>query len=134
MTLPKWLLKQLEDQGHINAGITRAARIRTCPTCRATTVAGLDADVASLPAICDPRPLTRQGEAIALITGRATYALGNWRNRLELNHRTSFHIRGARQTDVDILATHVCGAPPLPSQPSALKRPTPIAPGSEIPF
>lgn len=133
MSLPKWLLERLEAQGHINNGITRAARPRRCPTCRATTITGLDADLASLPAIVDPTPLSPLGEALALIAGRITYALDTRGQRFELDHRTSFHIKGGRR-DVDVLATHICGAPPLPSQPTVHQRTVRLPVGSEPPF
>lgn len=131
--MPAWLLKQLEDQGRIVNGITRAARIRTCPTCRHTTITGLDADLAALPAIVDPSPLTSLSEAFAIMAGRITYALVVGRGgRLELDHRTSFHIAGKRQ--VDVLATHVCNTSPLPSQPSVYQRTVAAPAGSEPPF
>lgn len=137
MTLPAWLLKQLEDQGYIVGGATRAARLRRCPTCTTTVLAALDADTCARRVTADPLPLSPLGEALALIGGRATYALWYWGGRLELNHRTSFHIKGtpAGTTDrFDVVAEHRCGYPRLDSLPSVHRR-TPTPPtGSEAPF
>jgi hypothetical protein len=98
-------------------GISRRAKDRTC-VCGAAILVGLDADRCAGEAHADVTPLTALGEALALIAGRATY-LRRGVFRVELDHRSSWHIAGASADQVDVLAEHRCGAPPLPTKPVA---------------
>lgn len=83
----------------------RKALPGTCGQCRADILAGIDADTCGLSARCDPRPLTRSGELLAVVDGRRTYALDIagrlwWRGR--------YGIRSASREPV--LAEHRCHA------------------------
>lgn len=139
--LAPWLKQHLIAQGILDEnGIGRRAVVRTCPTCKATTITGLDDDTAALTARVDPHPLTPLGEALALIDGRPTYRLHRDGGRLVLDTRTHLDIQahpaGTRLGE-DILRTHHCGSPPIvgpleaPTQhPSA--RPQPAT--QECPF
>jgi hypothetical protein len=98
-------------------GISRRAKHRAC-VCGAVILVGLDADRAAGEARVDVTPLTAVGEALAILTGRATY-LRRGAFRLELDHRSSWHIAGASADDVTVLAEHRCGAPALPTKPVA---------------
>lgn len=137
MTMPTWLINRLKDQGLIGpGGTTRAARYRT-HDCGAPILIALDADRCSRPVTADPTPLSATGELTALLTGRTTYALWYWGGRLEIDHRTSFHIRGtpAGTTDqFDVIADHRCGARQLDSIPTIHVRPARPPIGSEAPF
>jgi hypothetical protein len=87
----------------------RAANLKPCPACRATVLAGLDADNAACPVRCDPTPLTEMGEAVALLQGRATYDLLPTKTGRELHQRTPHFINKARRYQV--FATHKCNSP-----------------------
>lgn len=119
--IPRWLQDHLEATGRANTdGIGRAINTRTCPGCGQATVTGLDADVAALPARCDPHPVDQVGELIALATGRRTYDLTPTSGRLELYHRECWHIAARRRYPV--LAQHACGQP-LPAGDDITPRP-----------
>jgi len=118
--IPAWLQRHLEDRGLWDVdGVTRAARARRCRTCRQYVLAGLDADRCALPVAVDPDPLSRLGEAAALIGGRTTYSLRFLSGRLELDHRGQFEIRGEAGSEIrhDVLAGHVCGQPSIGQAP-----------------
>ncbi len=100
--IPTWLAATHGD-------IWRSARLRTCPRCGAPILAGLDASPAGLPVRADLTPLTTAGEAVALLSGRATFDLSDAAGRKELNHRQCEHIKGPRKYPV--LAEHACGSP-----------------------
>lgn len=107
---------------HNNIG--RRAKVRTCKTCGAVTLVGLDADRCAGEAHVDLRPLTALGEALALLAGRSTYRL-RVIGRLSLDHRTRWHITStpAGRGDFDVLADHVCHSEPLPTITSANRPP-----------
>lgn len=84
----------------------RAANLKPCPLCRATVLAGLDADHAAMPVRCDPTPLTEMGEAVALLQGRVTYDLLPTKTGRELHERTPHFISKPRRYPV--FATHKC--------------------------
>lgn len=73
------------------------------------TIAGLDADL-GLDVVCDPRPLSKMGEALALMSGRGTFTLRLFGDAFELSRRDHFRIRGtpAGTDGVDILVRHIC--------------------------
>lgn len=96
--------------GH-TPGVRRAAQLRTCPTCHAHILRGLDHDICALDISCDTAPLTTQSEAIALLTGRATYDAETTGLTIHLEHRHQFRIRAPRQWT--ILAQHACPGTPL---------------------
>jgi hypothetical protein len=69
----------------------------------------------------DPDPLSRLGEAAALIAERTTYSLRFLSGRLELDVRGHFEIRGEAARDglrLDVLARHVCGEPSIGMTPA----------------
>jgi hypothetical protein len=96
--------------------IGRRAKHRLCGQCQAVVLVGLDADRCAGEAHTDPDPITGIGEVLALLAGRATYRLRR-AGRLQLDHRTRWHIAGEPADHVDVVAEHRCGAPPLPTKP-----------------
>lgn len=116
MTTPDWLRAHLEMRGLWDAdGYGRAAKARRC-RCREYVLAGLDGDRCAFPVAVDPDPLSRLGEAVALVAGRSTYSLRMLSGRLELDHRNHFEIRGeVARTNLrhDVLVRHTCGLPSL---------------------
>ena len=72
MTANRFVTDLLIARGVMSkAGLTRRARLRHCPSCRALTLAGIS-DI-GLDTATDPRPLTRRGEALALLAGLRTF-------------------------------------------------------------
>lgn len=100
----------------LHNGVSRRAKLRTCQACGALILVGLDANRCAGEARCDLPILTAAGEATALLTGRSTYRLRSI-GRLELDYRSRWHIAGASAEQVDVVASHVCNAAPLPSKP-----------------
>lgn len=121
MTIPEWLAQHIATTTGAPPG-ARNAWPRRCPTCRAHTLRGLDGDWAALEATADPTPLDRQGEALARLTDRRTYALRLVGDRHRLTYRDRWQIQGPRNwpTPYDVLAEHQCGKP-LPAVPSAFQ-------------
>lgn len=80
----------------------RTARLEPCPTCRETTIRGLDGDTCALPVALDPTPLTWAGEIKAQQTGRRTYSLLNkrigWRCDLHAHHENPWGTTHANHT------------------------------------
>lgn len=122
--MPRWLTEHLAKAGALNVdGITREARVRRCQDCPSWTVVGLDADRCAGPATADAEPLSRVGEALALLAGRQTYTLRRIGTRLELDHRHRWAVGGSRPGDgpYDVVAAHRCHAPPLPTIDSLIR-------------
>jgi len=139
--LAPWLRQHLYSLGIIDErGIGRRAHPRTCRTCKATILTGLDDDRCALTVEVDPIPLTPVGEAIAQVEGRRTYWLHRDGGRLVLDLREASQIRAwpaGTRLGQDILRQHRCWTPPVaapleaPTQhPSA--RPVPTS--QECPF
>lgn len=112
-----WLLDHLIAAGHVTeTGLTRRARIRTCRhvKCRDQVLVGLDSDICALEAACDPYPLSRLGEALALVDGRRTLTLRregpgwvlDWRDAHEITSSPA-ESRPRR----DVVRQHRCGTP-----------------------
>lgn len=99
-------------------GISRRAKDRTC-VCGAAILVGLDAERCAGEAKVDVAPVTAVGEALAILSGRATYRLYT-AGRLELDHRSRWHITGDSAEAVTVLAEHVCGSSPLPTRPATI--------------
>lgn len=118
--IPQWLDQHIRTVTGAPPG-ARNAEPRRCRTCRTMVLAGLDNDWAALDATADPTPLDHQGEALAHLTGRKTYALRRRGNHLQLATRDRWQISGPRNwpTPYDVLAEHKCGAPELPGIQSA---------------
>lgn len=104
-----------------------------CPSCRAAVLSGPDGEVAALLVTVDPVPLGVYGEALAQLDGRSTYELRRHGEHHRLTRRDQWQIgervgpTAARsgRPPADVLAEHRCGAPALPSVPSAFP-PRPI--------
>lgn len=100
------------------------ARPRKCRHCKAPVLAGLDDELCGFPTTVDPTPLSPIGEALALLAGRTTYRLDKDQ---QLWRRDRWQIAGQPAGTVDrlfphdVVASHSCGAPPLPSIESQLQ-------------
>lgn len=106
-----WLRDHLVASGHMTeTGATRRARIRTC-SCKADVLIGLDSDVAALEVTCDPCPLSRLGEALALLDGRRTLTLRREGRGWVLDWRDAHEITSApaaSQQRRDVVRQHRC--------------------------
>lgn len=120
-----WLLDHLIASGHVTeTGLTRRAKIRTCGQirrdagvrrkCLDRVLVGLDSDVCAFEVACDPQPLSRLGEALALVDGRRTLTLrregGGWVLDGRDAHQISWAPAGERPRQ-DVVAIHRCGSP-----------------------
>lgn len=125
MTIPAWLNRHLEAIGQANPdGITRTARARRCPRCKAVLLTGLDAPRCAFAVRVDPHPLDAAGELASLLVGRPTYRATAVGTNYELDHRAWWNVRNSPPSDaVVVLAAHRCGKP-LSTQP--LPDPHPI--------
>jgi hypothetical protein len=76
-------------------------------------VQGLCADWGGYVVECDPEPLSRTGEALALMTDRATFQMRWCGDRYELDRRDHFRIRGnpPGTNGHDVLVRHHCDIP-----------------------
>jgi hypothetical protein len=88
------------------SGLSRKAKMLECRDCRSHVIAGLDADRCAQEAICDPLPLSKHGEALALIAGRNTWHLLSGRLEYRDHWRISGHPAGSESRPV--LANHLC--------------------------
>lgn len=123
-----WLVRRLEAAGVLDpdTGASRKAKVRRCQVCHRPVFLGYDADWAGQVAICDPDPLSRDGEALARIAGLRTWML-SFTGTYQLDYRDRWRIRGwpAATKKFDVLAQHQCtvrGAQvvALPRTPSVL--------------
>lgn len=89
---------------------TRRARAVLCRHCRRAVMLGITAIPGGLTIQADPSPLSRLGEALALMTGRRTVELRWVGDRYEIDLRDHFRIRGspAGTNGVDVLVVHDC--------------------------
>lgn len=103
---------------------TRHIQAERCRQCRADTLRGLDDMWAAGPIEVDPTPLSALGEALALLAGRRTIACEHWHG-LRFTRRSHWQItsRPAGTFRGDVYASHLCGAPALPSIPSNFAKP-----------
>jgi hypothetical protein len=134
MTLQPWLVEHIKTTTGAAPG-ARTARTRRCPDCHAHTLVGLDNDWAAMSARVDPAPLGYQGEALARLAGRATYALRRRGNTFRLARRDRWQI-GARRnwpSPYDVVAEHACHISPLPEITSAYKSNIENAEVSDVP-
>lgn len=109
-----------------DTGATRSARAVRCPKCRRAIFQGIGADWGGYVVQADPEPLSPLGEALALLSGRATVELRWLGDRYELDCRDHFRITGtpAGTNGIDILVRHDCAlanGPPLPMIESHLR-------------
>jgi hypothetical protein len=137
VTVPEWLARYLETTGKLGRDmIGRAAKVSRCDQCGALILTGLDADRCAGVARVDTTALAPIGEAVALIAGRATYALYRVTGRVELTRRDRWSIAGspAGTRPYDVVAEHTCAAVDLPSLPSAYDRPAGAPATDDPPF
>ena len=113
---------------------TRHIQAERCRQCRADVLRGLDDMWAAGPIEVDPTPLSPLGEALALLAGRRTIACEHWHG-LRFTRRSHWQItsRPAGTFRGDVYASHLCGAPALPSIPSTFTPPA-ISTDVECPF
>lgn len=124
MTLPERALAQAINQRTgldvDRAGGTNTARRQPCPRCHATTLVGLNDNIAAFTIRADPRLLTRSDEVTALLSGRATLHLRSVAGRPQLRRRDHHQILGHPADTTDVVAEHLCGVPlgrPIPRTP-----------------
>lgn len=84
--------------------MSRASNSHQCRHCGAATRSGLDSDVAAIVVKVDDEPVTWEGELLAVVRGRRTYALENQR----LYQRTRWHLR---KPATAAYVQHVCWEP-----------------------
>ena len=101
----------------------RGVKAARCPTCHQPVLTGLDQNTCAIRATVDFTPLDPAGELAALLAGRRTYTLdlqpgGN----PKLTRRTPADIRRPIKhwMKADIVPTHQCNTPPLPTIPTRL--------------
>lgn len=107
---------------------TRHLTADRCRGCRADILRGLNDDWCAWTIEVDPTPLSPLGEALARLAGRSTVACESWGGAgPKLSRRGHHQITGrpAGSGRFDVLATHLCGAPALPSAPSTFTKPNP---------
>jgi len=105
-----WLQRYLELIGRANPdGIGAGIRAGYCPRCKATVLAGLDADIAALPVRLHPAPVNAHGEAAALLLAIPTYALLRRATRLEARLRDRAAIAARPPHIIAVHAEHRCG-------------------------
>jgi hypothetical protein len=89
---------------------------------------GIDAPFGGMSRDVEPAPLSRLGEALALMSGRRTYTLA-WRgDRYEIDHRHREQIAGSpaeSRAGVDVVVEHLCRAEELPTGESRITLPRP---------
>lgn len=113
-----WLRDHLIRSGHMTEdGVTRKARIRTCPTCHHQILVGLDDVQCALEVHADPMPLSPVGEAVALLSNRRTVNLrregGGWVIDRRDDHDIAATPAGTA-TRTDVLGQHHCATGPPP--------------------
>lgn len=110
--IPTWLATHIATLTGVNpTGVTRRARPGRCPDCNTWILTGLDHDRIAATATADPQPLNPTGEAIARLTGRATYDLTD-KPRLTLDNRESWTIAAHPPSPSRyVVAQHRCHAP-----------------------
>ena len=96
-----------------------------CPTCGRPTLLGRPADNVSWDVRCDPEPLDKLGEVLALLAGRDTFCLRlHGFTRVAIDERSLFArvLSPAGKCDVDVVVEHRCDSPPdcLTHAPSVL--------------
>ena len=128
--LPDYVVRHLVAQGlrDGDTGAMRRARAAYCLRCHALVMRGIDAPFGGMSRDVEPAPLSRIGEALALMSGRRTYTLA-WRgDRYEIDHRDQWQIRGSpaeSRAGVDVVVEHDCDAPELPTGETRIAVPQP---------
>lgn len=120
--IPAWLVRRHGDT-------FRNAGLHLCPRCKHPVLSGLDDDNAARTAHADPTPINAIGEALALLSGRATFDLTSGDGKKQLWRRDQWNIAGRRKYPV--LPEHRCGQPldaHAEQVPAAARYATPDAP------
>lgn len=110
MTLPEWLAARLRDENP--DGVTRAARLGSCPRCRGPVLRGLDDDRCAIPVEVTLIELDHFGEYLALARGLRTFYLAKRQGssgnpRWEVDPRYLCHIR-AEHRRYPVVPEHRC--------------------------
>lgn len=94
---------------HTRAGRNSTARPATCPGCNQWVITGLDDVRAALTVRINPVPLTRAGEARALMSGAGTFALQRIPgNKYAIRRRDHWQIEGSPADKCQVYAEHSC--------------------------
>ena len=97
---------------HTRAGRNSTARPATCPGCNQWVITGLDDVRAALTVRINPVPLTRAGEARALMSGAGTFALQRIPgNKYAIRRRDHWQIEGSPADKCHVYAEHSCASP-----------------------
>jgi hypothetical protein len=108
-TMPTWLREALIATGHLdNHGNTTTTRRRLCPRCHHPVLTGIDSN--GLTSVADPRPLSRTGEAHALLAGRETWDL-HYRTLTHRDANTITYRPAGSDPQRPVLAQHHCTQP-----------------------
>jgi hypothetical protein len=128
-----WLVRQLAVKSGAAPGTATLSTV-ICRGCHQKVLVGLSDDRAAFWVAVDPYALGAQGEALAQLAGRPTYALIH-RGGFRLLHRDRWQIAGHRQlARTDIVAEHRCGAPLLPHTPSNHHQPPKVIDNAQCPY
>lgn len=131
-----WLSRWLTALGRANTDhIYRALKSRHCAACHRPVLAGLDSDVAALPVLTDPAPITTRAELAALALGLDTYALRRHPAGWVIDRREPRYIQRQPADSVSyrVLAAHDCRIF-WPANLRAPEPPIPAALGDDPPF
>lgn len=104
----------------------RTSTPEPCPRCGVPTIVGRPSDMIGWDVRCDPQPLDKLGEVLALMSGRATFCLRLYGlSVVVIDERDIFAKVGspAGRCDVDVIVEHHCEFPQdrLTHAPSVLK-------------
>lgn len=104
---------------------TRHIHARWCRSCKAPVLRGLHDLRCAFDIEVDPGPLSALGEALALLAGRRTFSCEVYSGLRFTGCRDASRItsRPAGTRRLDVYASHLCGATPLPSIPSNFTKP-----------
>ena len=101
--MPAHVQQALIDAGHMTTdGLTRKAKLRTCPRCRRWILVGLDHGRSAIKVVADPVDLDQLGELGAVLAGRLTFDLWG----VEMEYRSPVKIRGGQRRR--IVGEHLC--------------------------
>ena len=130
---PSWLRDALITRGVLTpSGLGRKWQVRTCRRCKSWILAGLDSHVAALEVQADPVQLTAEGEALALLDGRATYDDGEGST---LSRRLHWHVTGRPAGQAHrVLPQHRCGSTIPAAWVWSSRHETSVTSVEEVPF
>jgi hypothetical protein len=82
-----------------------------CPRCRASTLKGLDGEVAAFSVMTEVDPVDERGEFLALMSGRDTFTHRMVGKKMQLRWRSAGMIKAFPPSQYRVLAEHRCGQP-----------------------